>query len=62
MDDQLVTVESVKAELAADDGFGDLSAQCGVYVRSFRDAFDQAEYEAVNSECANIPPSEFAGF
>ncbi len=62
MDNEVVTIESLKAELAADTGFTDTATQCGLYVRSFRQDFNQAEYEALNDECASIPPSQFAGF
>lgn len=62
MDDEIVTIESLKAELAADSGFTDAATQCGLYVRSFRGNFDRSEYEALNKTCASTPPSQFVGF
>lgn len=62
MDNEIVTVASLKAELAADTGFNDLAAQCGVYARSFQRTFDQSEYDALNVECSTLPATEFEGF
>ena len=63
MDDAIVTIESIKAELAADDGFSNPLDQCAVYARNFRgDAFDQSEYAALNPTCAQTDPASFAGF
>ena len=62
MDDKVVTVSAIKAELAADTGFSDPADQCAVYVRNFWQSFEQAEYEALNPECANLPPESFSAF
>ncbi|MCG8325654.1 MAG: hypothetical protein MI673_09060, partial [Thiotrichales bacterium] len=63
MDDNVVTHDFIKAELAADDGFPDPSMKCGIYARSFRgDEFDQQEYEALDSACAGLDPGSFVGF
>ena len=57
-----VTIDSIKTELAADSGFTDPLDQCRVYVRNFRDTFDQAEYEGLNSQCANLDPDSISRF
>ena len=62
MDDQEVSIASIKAELAADD-FDKPQEQCLIYARNFRDEhFDQAEYEALNPECAGIDPATVGFF
>ncbi len=62
MDDTVVTVAYIKEALKNDTGFSDPDTQCGIYVRTFRESFVQAEYEALNERCASIPSSEFTGF
>ena len=62
MDDEVVTYETLKAELLADANFGDKSIQCATYVRTFRDTdlFDGAEYEALG--CSAWPPESISRF
>ena len=62
MSDEVVTIDSVKAELAADTGFPNPEDQCAVYVRNFRFNFDESEYHGLNPECRNLDPAQFAGF
>ena len=62
MDDDVVTYETLKAELVADADFGDKSVHCATYVRTFRDTdlFDSAEYEALG--CSEWPPESISRF
>lgn len=62
MDDEVVTYETLKAELVADGDFGDKSVHCATYVRTFRDTglFDGAEYEALG--CSAWPPESISRF
>ena len=62
MDDEVVTYETLKAELVADADFGDRSVHCATYVRTFRDTylFDSAEYEALG--CSAWPPESISRF
>ncbi len=53
MNDEVVTIAGIKAQLAADTGFTDPQEQCAVYKETFRgEAFDQAEYASLNPSCA----------
>lgn len=57
MNDEAVTLASLKQELKDDTGFEDPIAHCRTYVRNFRnETFNQSEYEALNSECAKHEP------
>lgn len=62
MDDEVVTYETLKAELIADADFGDKFVQCATYVRTFRDTdlFDSAEYAALG--CSGWPPESISQF
>ena len=62
MDDELVTYETLKAELLADADFGDKFVHCATYVRTFRetDLFDGTEYEALG--CSAWPPESISRF
>jgi len=63
MDDERVTIASVKQALAADSGFSDPVDQCAVYANNFRgEHFEQAEFEALNSACAGIDPVSLRWF
>ena len=64
MDDEEVTVGSIKAELLSDDGFTDEILRCGIYVRIFRgEHFDRAEYEAMgNGTCRDVDPASVSFF
>ncbi len=63
MSDEEVTIDSIKAELATDEGFTDPADQCKIYARNFRgEHFDQTEYEGLNSTCAGIDPATIGFF
>ena len=62
MDSGIVTQTAIKAELAADQGFPDPADQCRIYIRNFRQSFAEAEYLALNSQCADIDPASVVGF
>ncbi len=64
MDENEVTIDSIKAELAADQGFSDELMRCEIYVRNFRqDHFVQAEYEALgNGACRALDPASVSYF
>jgi len=63
MDDKMVTVDSIKLELAQDSGFTHPEDQCATYVRTFRDAaFDRDQYNSLNPSCAGIDPHTIARF
>ena len=61
MDDQEVTMESIKAELMSDEGFSDETLRCQIYARTFRNEFFvQAEYDALaGGVCRDIDPDRF---
>ncbi len=54
MDDELVTIDSIKDAFKAET-FSDPAEQCKLYVRTFRSSFDQAEYNGLNPTCASMP-------
>jgi hypothetical protein len=58
MSEDEVTIESIKAALAADEGFTDELERCEIYVRNFREEhFVQSEYEALgNGACQELDP------
>lgn len=62
MVDDVVTPQTIKAELLAETGFSSKEEHCGVYVRTFRDSdlFDPREYAELG--CSDYPPERFAGF
>ncbi len=63
MTDEEVTLQSIRDELLADDGFTDPAAQCAIYARTFRgELFRQTEYEALNPVCATIDPGAVGMF
>ena len=64
MDDEEVTVGSIKAELFSDDGFTDEILRRGIYVRIFRgEHFDRAKYEAMGSgTCRDVDPASVSFF
>ncbi len=65
MDDEVVTYESLKSELAADESFTDIREQCEIYVRLFiwNDAWDEVEYKSLaNGACASYDPNGFSRF
>lgn len=62
MDDEVVTVASIKAELKQETGFADPADQCRLYVRTFRQHFDAQEYAALNPSCADIDPESVSFF
>lgn len=59
MDDTEVTLESIKAELLADEGFADESLKCKLYALTFRgENFVQSEFDTIGSGiCRNIDPA-----
>lgn len=64
MDDQEVTMESIKAELMSDEGFSDETLRCQIYARTFRNEFFvQAEYDALaGGVCRDIDPDRVSFF
>ena len=62
MDDERVTMASLKAELLADTDFGGRYEQCATYVRTFRetDLFGLDEYNTLG--CEEWPADEFSMF
>ena len=64
MDDGEVTIDGIKAALAADQGFTDERMRCEVYIRNFRDEqFVQAEYDALgNGACGSLEPASVSFF
>ncbi len=63
MDDKMVTIDSIKLELAQDSGFTHPKDQCATYVRTFRNAaFDRDQYNALNPSCTGIDPNTIARF
>ena len=64
MDDQEVTMESIKAELMSDEGFSDETLRCQIYARTFRNEFFvQAEYDALaGGVCRDIDPDRASFF
>lgn len=64
MDDGEVTIDGIKAALAADQGFTDERMRCEVYIRNFRDEqFVQAEYDALgNGACGSLDPASVSFF
>jgi para-nitrobenzyl esterase len=63
MDDEEVTLQSIKAALAEDSGFPDGADKCRIYARNFRgDDFVQSEYAALDPACGELDPTELARF
>lgn len=64
MDDGEVTIDGIKAALAADQGFTDERMRCEIYIRNFRDEqFVQAEYDALgNGACGSLDPASVSFF
>jgi len=64
MSDDVVTLASLKTELAADTSIGDPRERCRLYVTTFRrGGFDQTEYEQFGPDgCVDYDPSEFPRF
>jgi hypothetical protein len=62
MDSGIVTINSIKAQLVAETGFNDDAEQCTLYVRTFREAFDETEYRALNRTCASLPRESISRF
>ena len=64
MDDGEVTIDGIKAALAADQGFTDERMRCEIYIRNFRDEqFVQAEYDALgNGACGSLEPASVSFF
>tara|TARA_B100000315_G_scaffold153225_1_gene141923 strand:- start:2764 stop:3720 length:957 start_codon:yes stop_codon:yes gene_type:complete len=64
MDDEALTYDSLKAELAADTTFADASEHCGLYVRMFRrGAWDETHYRSfADGKCATFDPDSFSRF
>ena len=64
MDDQEVTLASIKEALMNDDGFSDETLRCHVYARTFQDEqFVQAEYDALaGGVCRTIDPAGVSFF
>ena len=64
MDDGEVTIDGIKAALAADQGFTDERVRCEIYIRNFRDEqFVQAEYDALgNGACGSLEPASVSFF
>lgn len=64
MDDGEVTIDGIKAGLAADQGFTDERVRCEIYVRNFRHKqFVQAEYDALgNGACGSLDPASVSFF
>ena len=60
MDSNVVTPASIKQNLS-DEEFDDPALACRIYARNFRgNAFVRSEYEALNSSCAGLDPSEIS--
>ena len=58
MSDLEVTIDGIKAELAADPGFTNDADQCALYASVFAyEHFDQGEYESLNPACGSIDPA-----
>ena len=64
MDDEEVTVGSIKAELLSDGGFTHRILRCEIYLRIFHgEGFDRAEYEAMgNGTCRDVDPASVSFF
>ena len=62
MDDEVVTLASLKAELIADASFAQGQERCELYVRLFRPAglFDDGEYQSLG--CAAYPAETISDF
>jgi para-nitrobenzyl esterase len=64
MDDQEVTLTSIKEALMTDEGFSDETLRCQIYARTFRDGqFVQSEYDALaGGICRDIDPNSVSFF
>jgi hypothetical protein len=64
MNKEIVSLASIKAELAADTTIDDEAERCRLYARNFRgEEFVKAEYDALsNGVCAEIDPSTISRF
>ena len=64
MDDEEVTVDSIKAELHSDDGFTNQIFRCKIYVRIFHGGhFDRAEYDGMSHDtCRDVDQASVSFF
>ena len=64
MNKEIVSLASIKAELAVDPTIDDEAERCRLYARNFRgEAFVRAEYDALgNGICAEIDPNTISRF
>ncbi len=63
MDDGIVTLRGIKAELAGDTTFAQAETQCKAYAQSFfGDNFDQGEYVQLNPVCPDLDPKDLSPF
>ena len=64
MNKEIVSLASIKAELAVDPTIDDEAERCRLYARNFRgEAFVRAEYDALgNGVCAEIDPNTISRF
>ncbi len=60
---EMVSLDGIKAELAADTGFATARDHCTAYAQSFAgEDFDAAEFNALNASCADYTAAELRGW
>ena len=62
MDDEVVSIASIKETLVGDSNFSTPQDKCITYIRTFPGHFDEAEYLGLDPVCADINPAEVSRF